>query len=305
MSRHISMSQVVRENAVRSLEDEVIASNSAIRSYTRTVDDAKGASTTLKVYLEAMTSSSLCFGVNQPCTGHAVWFAAENMSNFLQDRRYLFESRKGLRVLELGAGPGLAGIWLAKFLEGGKNELASFLMTDGDEDVVKLLRRNCERNMLWPKATNDDSTRHSMSNVNVDCRPFLWGRIRADELLFQEAGFDVILGADLIYGRSDNSNVGEGTLVANLFDTVQALLLNSESLFYLGFTRRDLPVEHVLDAANQRGLVWELQDDYVYDIFDNNTDGQTCFWRDAIYSFRRGNGAAQSKQQEELRLANE
>jgi predicted nicotinamide N-methyase len=292
-------------------EDSVeIATNTSIRSYTRTVNSSPaGAVTTLSVSLEAVKSSSLCFGVDQPCTGHAVWFAADNLSNFLHDHHHAFRTQhqRPLRVLELGAGPGLAGIWLAKLLQGGDDHtVATFLMTDGDEQVVNLLRRNCQRNML--RESHDDFTiRHYHSNVTVQCQHFLWGKLEAEQLLLQGAGFDLILGADLIYGRSDDANSCTGTLVADLFDTVFMLLLNDAAVFYLGFTRRDLPIESVLETANQRGLIWELQEDYVYDIFDTNTDGQTCFWRDAIYSFGRGDGAAQSQQtrlQQEL-MANE
>lgn len=306
------MSELSIENPVLGVpEDETIASNSSTRSYTRTVEqissnnEGDNQTTQLIISLEAVTSSSLCFGLDQPCTGHAVWFAAENLSNFLHDHHNTFRNKRGpLRVLELGAGPGMAGIWLAKLLEGQKNELFTFLMTDGDISVVNLLRRNCERNLLL-RATDDFSVRNDHSNVTVDCQHFLWGKLQAEQLLLQGSGFDVILGADLIYGRRDNSSVDEGTLVADLFDTVQTLLLNSESIFYLGFTRRDLPIELVLEAANQRGLVWELQEDYIYDIFDTNTDGQTCFWRDAIYSFGRGDGAEQSRLHQEVLLANE
>lgn len=295
----------------------IVSDNSTIRNYTRVIDNNDGTkdneSTVLVVSLEAVTSSTLCFEEDQPCTGHAVWFAADNLSNFLQDHYRNFTSlrqnlvapqQQPFRILELGAGPGLSGIWLAKLLEGKdkKGDLASILMTDGDEEVVKLLRRNCTRNCLTESKRGDNNIHHDVSNISVDCQRFLWGKLHAEKLLQSQNGFDIILGADLVYGRR-NLPGNDGTIVADLFDTVEMLLRNNNSLFYLGFTRRDLPIEIVLEAANVRGLVWELQADYNYDIFDTNTDEQTCFWRDAIYSFTRGDGLAQLKIQQGIAIS--
>jgi hypothetical protein len=298
------------ENVCEDL-DNVVASikGTAIRNYTRETYDneaeAADGAAVLVVSIEAVMSSNLCFAADQPCTGHAVWFAADNLSNFCRDRYHSFASltsRRGtqpLRVLELGAGPGLVGITLAKLFEGKdkSRDLASFLLTDGDEEVVKLLRRNCIRNFL--SESNDFGIESESSNVSVGCQRFFWGKSQAEKLLQNEKGFDVILGSDLIYGRRGNYPGDNGSFIADLFDTAELLLLNDDSLFFLAFTRRDLPIEIVLETANSRGLVWELQEDYVYDIFDTNTDGLTCFWRDAIYSFTRGDGVAQLKLQQD------
>ena len=169
-----------------------------------------------------------------------------------------------------------------------KLPIATMLLTDGDRDVVQLLERNCQRNNL---TDNDDA----VNGVAVECRQFAWGKEQAEDLLQHDRGFDLILGADLVYGRNDDR---ASSSVVDLFDSIRVLLGTKDaSAFYLGFTRRDLPIAVVLEAANERGLIWELVQDYVYDIFDSNTDGQTCFWRDAIYVFRRGDGLAQSLEQ--------
>ena len=293
--------------------------------------------TTISIALEAVENQEACFQVDQPCTGHAVWFAAQNLSDFIVHDKSLLssssttadaDSRPLLQVLELGAGPGLVGITMAKLwlmlssssssreddTATGRRSGATFLLTDGDEQVVDLLRQNCERNelLLRNNVEKDDG------GVAVECQQLVWGKRQAENLLQSRGGdgFNVILGADLIYGRSNNSNTDDhhsnssstthqaGTMVADLFDTVTTLLGDDddEAVFYLAFTRRDVPIEMVLEVANQRGLVWELQDGYTYDVFDCNTDGQTCFWRDAIYAFRRrrgdnNNGAAAAAEQ--------
>jgi len=56
-------------------------------------------------------------------------------------------------------------------------------------------------------------------------------------------------------------------------------------VFYLAFTRRNMPVQTVLGLAEDIGLSWMLIEDYCWDVFDNNTDGITEMWRDAIYCF--------------------
>jgi hypothetical protein len=40
-------------------------------------------------------------------------------------------------------------------------------------------------------------------------------------------------------------------------------------------------------VAAEFGLRAELLDDYTYDIFDNNVDADSMFWRDSILCFTR------------------
>jgi predicted nicotinamide N-methyase len=226
------------------------------------------------IKLEAELSTN-CYNVDQPATGHALWFAAENMCGLVE--KLLADHNPDdpkTSLLELGAGPGLAGIYAAKLLA---QSLQTVVLTDGDADVVDLMKRNIQRNHA------------GCSSGEV----LMWGQATANQELLERhslpSGFRIILGADLIYGRCSMSTI------RLLFETVHQLL-SIDGCFYLAFTRRNLPIDVVLAEANAQGLVWELLDDFVYDIFDNNVDGTTDFWRDAIYAFRIGDGVRQMQE---------
>ena len=228
------------------------------------------------IKLEAELSKN-CYNLDQPSTGHALWFAAENMCG-LVDKLLADHDPDDPKtsLLELGAGPGLAGIYAAKLLS---KSLQTVVLTDGDADVVELLKRNIRRNQV----------------ASLSGEVLLWGETSANQSLLERHsllnGFQIILGADLIYGKCSASTI------KLLFETVYRLL-SMDGRFYLAFTRRNLPINVVLAEANAQGLVWELMDDFVYDIFDNNVDGTTDFWRDAIYAFQKGDGELQMQESE-------
>ena len=78
-------------------------------------------------------------------------------------------------------------------------------MTDGDTDVLKLLRENIESNT----EAKDD---------RISCQQLLWGEEHATTFLSQqpeERKFDIILGSDLIYVNS---------VIKPLFESVRILL---------------------------------------------------------------------------------
>ena len=111
-----------------------------------------------------------------------------------------------------------------------------------------------------------------------------WGK---DHALINRQGrfYQNIIGSDLFYNSSQ-----EDTVIA-CFDTVSVLLAPATPEhnpgFYLSFTRRNLDINIILAIARKVGLEGALAEDYCYDIFGNNTEGQTELWRDAIYVFRR------------------
>ena len=206
------------------------------------------------------------YATNLEYTGTAIWFGGKNLATFAKDNVTKFTQKS---VLELGSGTGIVGIALAKHLfEKEATELGDpYLLTDGFEKVVEMLSNNCRNN-----------------EVKIKCELLRWNEGEDIQKLQRTYvdGFDCILGADLYYNRS------QGDVVRNIFATVAALLSHDpHAAFYLSVTRRDLDINTVLDIATDAGFSHELAEDYVWDIFDNNTDGMTEFWRDAIYIFRR------------------
>ena len=234
------------------------------------------------IQLEAELSNN-CYNQDQPDTGHALWFGAENMCCLLDQLWHNNHqdcdhddpgnyTTTPNSLLELGAGPGLAGIYAAKLWT---ESLQTVVLTDGSEAVVELLQRNIQRN-------------HVAECCSAEV--LVWGQsaMANHEFLLKHAlphGFPIILGADLIYGKSGSST----ETIQLLFQTAHQLLSDS-GRFYLAFTRRNVSISIVLTEAQAQGFVYELMDDFVYDIFDNNVDGITDFWRDAIYCFHKRDG---------------
>ena len=162
-------------------------------------------------------------------TGMTVWKAAEFLSDYLvQHRAELL--RNNQRVLELGAGLGLCGV-LAHSLTAN-----TVCVTDGDTDVLPLLRSNVERNKR---------------NDKLSCRQLLWGRGSSENFLKQQQGdaFDVILAADIIYATS---------IIEPLLETIQ-VLLKKTGVFVMAFKTRDVPVDigFVLERSRVAGFVSE------------------------------------------------
>ena len=278
-----------------------------IQRYVRDVNNQE-----VCIELEAELSKN-CYNQDQPATGHAVWFAAENLCGLVdqlfleqkqqqddlteeEDSSSSSNNQQGMTItslLELGAGPGLTGIYAAKLLN---KTLQTVVLTDGDADVVELLQRNINRNQILD----------SSSGTTTTAQVLLWGNENDNQVLLERHttiqknnGFSIILGADLIYGKC---SIGTIQL---LFQTVHQLLAPQHGIFYLAFTRRNLSIGVVLKEANRQGLVWHLVDDFVYDIFDNNVDGTTDFWRDAIYAFSKKNDGDGKKQLMEMELQEE
>jgi len=151
-----------------------------------------------------------------------------------------------LRVLEVGSGLGRCGL-LAHQLSDGN---ATTILTDGDTDTLKQLRRNIKNNT--PEEDNA-----------ISCRQLLWGEEHAKIFLKEEEGckFDLILGSDLIYVTS---------VIRPLFETVRVLLsttIISGSKFLMAHCARregnEVDLSMVLDVATQEGFVYEalMEDD--------------------------------------------
>lgn len=213
------------------------------------------------IYLE--TSPKDYYATNLEHTGRAVWFAGENLCAYCADN---LEDFRDSTVLEIGSGTGVVGIGLAKAL--GDTDATNFVLTDGYETVIDSLRQNAARNLV---------------SSAVGCSRLLWGSEDVAALKLEHPqGFGRILGADLYYAR------GQESAIDALFATVAALLSHEEgATFYLSCTRRSLDLDIVLGKASNAGLSSSLVPNSCWDMFDNNTDGMTDLWRDAIFLFTR------------------
>jgi hypothetical protein len=280
------------------------------------------------------------YGEDVLLTGHSIWFGALNSIQLLTDRSSPQSTTTSsppmplpmFNVLEIGAGTGLTGCFLAKLLSlNNPNQPYSLYLTDGEDTCVETLESNVALNGLSPTSSASTS-----SESSVNCSQLWWG---SDEPALQtllakthNEGFDLIIGADLIYSSK------QSPVVKKMFDTVYAALKttprpprdavvvvdessrfdcdeeeefipkrsggwplafnsstsssltttsSSGGVYYLAFTRRNMPIETVLKLAEDAGLEWQVDPDYCWDIFDNNTDGITEIWRDAIFGFRK------------------
>ncbi len=92
---------------------------------------------------------------------------------------------RGKRVLELGAGTGLLGIYLAALK-------ADVLMTDNNELVLKLLRHNVKANKARAQVKHLD-----------------WSDKDATHEYSQHKPYDYIMGADCVFSLDATRSLGE------------------------------------------------------------------------------------------------
>jgi len=226
------------------------------------------------VLLRCIAKDDDYYGKKINLTGTSTWFAASAFCKWACSDENVAALQFGDKsILELGSGAGLAGIALYKCLQ-RIGHPSSFLLTDGEEEVVDLVRRNIALN-----SAADDPT--------IACQQLWWGPSAALDKLKHEhpTGFDVIIGCDLFYNQAQ----ADSGAVLGAFQVVAQLLSRAAqgSCFLLAFTRRDLDVAVVLEAAARCGFVSAVEEECCCDIFGTWTQGQTEFWRDAVYRFTR------------------
>ena len=190
------------------------------------------------------------------------------LANYLVQHggRTLSSSKKGMCVLELGAGLGLCGL-VAHRLLGAE---AHTSLTDGDTAVLEQLRYNVARN-------SDNSS------TSIDCRQLIWGHeAQIAEWKRQYGAADVILATDCLYMTQS---------VEPFFQTIHALLAEDGIVLYCNYCACQAPVTFIAQTAHRYGLV--LVDDS--DV-ENGTDvsGSTAsnmqghsLDKDRVYRFRR------------------
>jgi hypothetical protein len=197
------------------------------------------------------------------------------------------------------------------------------LLSDGDEEVLELMRQNCSLNRV---------------ENNTNCCLLRWPATATDvpdTLRPTEGVFDVIVGSDIIGYGSCSTAFDLLATVATLLrkdDDVDIKLLDSVAaaggpeaiqasmpaeageavptgdgrgwcqlgcngtdggrkgtVFVLGYTRRltrdAYDVNHVLNFANAIGLDWCVAEDCVMDIFGNRTDEMTMCVEHCVFLF--------------------
>ena len=139
-------------------------------------------------------------------TGHRTWGAAPLLSQLIANDFDKFlpvdaaPAVSTLRVLELGAGTGLVGVFAARVLEASSRDY-SMKLTDWQPIILDNLRHNLALNSIDSRTTIEQ----------LDWSTFLDRTIRMNPA----ERFDIILGADLVYDL---------THVALLHATVASLL---------------------------------------------------------------------------------
>lgn len=177
----------------------------------------------------ARAARSCPYSTDVPLTGMSLWFGGSNLVSAMHLLPVL--TKRSPRVLELGAGTGVVGIsaWIA--YEGAFSKLS---ITDGEREVVEqVLRRNVLENGC---------------RAEVEC--MRWGSALAERAaaVTGEIPFDVILGADLIYGR----NCDVHGLMAAAF-----VRMSSEEYEYRSGNDEDKDIERK-DILRQFGVYMEI-----------------------------------------------
>jgi len=110
-------------------------------------------------------------------TGSSVWAGGIALSRYLEEHPQLVQDK---RVVELGAGGGLASITAARL------NAESALATDGDDSVLRLAQANAAHNL------------HGSPLSAFSTARLRWG---ASPLPQAAQGCDLVLGADVTYSR--------------------------------------------------------------------------------------------------------
>ena len=165
-------------------------------------------------------------------TGLAVWGGAETLCDYfveLRDTRcstQVFQPQS--RVLELGAGLGLCGLFVAQAFEPTK-----VILSDGDIDVLERLEKNIEQN---PTA----------NEVAVSSAQLVWGQ-NLDAFEKEHGKFDVIIASECMYMSPS---------LQTIWETVKHLLDTRGLFLYVHQASSQVHKEKVLEMATDCGFEW-------------------------------------------------
>jgi len=184
-------------------------------------------------------------------TGLTLWRSSYYLCHFLVDHSALLMSQRDhlnrknqMRILEVGSGLGRCGMLAHLLSKSNGNDETYTILTDGDTDTLKQLRKN---------------VRDNIPGEGVDCKQLLWGNQHAKKFLLQQTStFDLIIGSDLLYVTS---------VIQPLFETVFQLLEPKSGKFLMAHCCRrvgnDVTLDEILRIARKTGLEYkeELRND--------------------------------------------
>ena len=168
-------------------------------------------------------------------TGLAVWGGTETLCAYFMEARDSGEyrdifQRGQSRVLEIGAGLGLCGLFVAQAFQPAK-----VIMSDGDVDVLERLEQNIELNPV-PNETE----------TAVLSAQLVWGQnLKTFE---REHGlFDVLIACECMYMTPS---------LQTIWETVIHLLDRHGVFLYVHQASSQVPKEKVLAMATACGFEW-------------------------------------------------
>lgn len=170
--------------------------------------------------------------------GLAVWGGAETMCNYLLDERdseshlQIFQGQS--RILELGSGLGLCGIFVAMAFYP-----TEVILSDGDVDVLERLQKNIEQNAMG------DETAISSAQL-------VWGE-NLDTFEQEHGKFDVIIAAECMYMPPS---------LYTIWSTVKYLLQHDGVFLYVHQASSQVQKEKVLEMATECGFDWTTSSSY-------------------------------------------
>ncbi|XP_007015235.2 PREDICTED: protein N-lysine methyltransferase METTL21A isoform X1 [Theobroma cacao] len=166
-------------------------------------------------------------------TGQLVWPGAMLLNDYLSKNA---EMLQGCSMIELGSGVGITGMLCSRFCH-------QILLTDHNDEVLKILRRNIELNT---------SSENPSCCAALEAEKLEWGNSDHINSILHKypGGFDLILGADICFQQSS---------VPLLFDTVEQLLRNRGSghcKFILAYVSRAKMMDSmVITEATRHGML--------------------------------------------------
>ncbi|XP_077221772.1 S-adenosyl-L-methionine-dependent methyltransferases superfamily protein [Tasmannia lanceolata] len=186
-------------------------------------DDRLNSPSSSAVALEVLGHQlQFCQDPNSKHLGTTVWDASMVFVKFLERNcrkgRFSIAKLKGKRVIELGAGCGLAGFGMAL--------LGCDVVSTDQIEVLPLLMRNVERNTSRIMQANPDSA----SFGSIEVGELDWGN--QDHIKAVDPPFEYIIGTDIVYAEH---------LLEPLLQTIFALS-GPRSTILLGYEIRSTTV---------------------------------------------------------------